>query len=270
MQYKVLSIAGSDSGGGAGIQADLKTFSALGCYGMTVITAITAQNTMGVQGIYNVPLEGISQQLSSVMDDIGADAIKIGMLHRPDIIEVVGDYLRNLNGTIPIVVDPVMVAKSGHHLLVEEAIESLKNKIFPLATVIIPNVPEASVLLGKEITSRADMEQVARNLCDLGPMAVIVKGGHLDSFTSDDCLWEKDKHEAFWVSSPRVETLNTHGTGCTFAAAITAHLAKGQSIRETVELSKSYIYQALCAGSPYKIGHGHGPVHHFFQQQKHS
>jgi hydroxymethylpyrimidine/phosphomethylpyrimidine kinase len=266
---RALTIAGSDSGGGAGIQADLKTFSALGCYGMTAITSITAQNTLRVDGIYDLSLDCIEQQLRSVLTDIGADVIKIGMLHRSEIIDLVAKVLGELAPDVPIVVDPVMVAKSGDYLLAEEAVENLVKKIIPLATVITPNIPEASAILKRDLNTKADMEAAAKEITLLRAKAVVIKGGHFDehSATSDDCLWEKGKEDAFWVSSPRIQTLNTHGTGCTFSAAIAAYLGRGDSVREAVSHSKEYLFNALKAGAEYTLGSGHGPVHHSFAMQ---
>lgn len=258
--YRVLTIAGSDSGGGAGIQADLKTFSALGCYGMSVITALTAQNTVAVKAIQAVPVDFIQSQIDAVIEDIGVDAIKIGMLHSPEVIQTVAQALKRYHPK-NIILDPVMVAKSGDHLLKLESISALKSELLPLATVITPNLPEASVLLGRPIETQETMEDAAVDLLKLGPQAVLIKGGHLTTSESSDFLLSKDYKR--WFPHVRLETPNTHGTGCTFSSAIASHLAKGHNLEEAVTLSKKYLSAALEKGSIYKIGNGHGPVHHF-------
>ena len=258
---RVLTIAGSDSGGGAGIQADLKTISALGCYGMTVITAITAQNTVAVKAIHEIPVPVITAQLDAVFSDIGVDAVKIGMLQAPDVIHAVKQSLKKYN-IKKIVVDPVMIAKSGDKLLRDDAIETLKSELLPLATVITPNLPEAHVLTGLTISARAEMEKAGYNLLNMGPLSVLIKGGHGLEGESADCLLRKDK-KPLWFESKRIPTDNTHGTGCTLSSAIAAFLAKGISLENAVAESKKYISQAIKAGAEYKLGHGHGPVHHF-------
>lgn len=262
---RALTIAGSDSGGGAGIQADLKTFSALGCYGMSVITALTAQNTREVTAVHPVPVDVVVAQLDAVLSDIGADAIKIGMLFEAEIAEAVGRTLSRWQAG-PIVLDPVMVAKSGDHLLVESAIESLKKNVFPLAEVVTPNLPEAGTLLGREVSHRGDMEQAAIDLLALGPKAVLLKGGHLESDQSADLLvYEDEGHHLMrrWFEYPRIETTNTHGTGCTLSSAIAAYLARGMRMEPAVERARSYIQKAIEAGAGFTLGQGHGPVHHF-------
>lgn len=257
---RVLTIAGSDSGGGAGIQADLKTFSALGCYGMSVITALTAQNTVAVKAIQAVPVEFIQSQIEAVIEDIGVDAIKIGMLHSPEVIHTVSSALKKYKPK-NIVLDPVMVAKSGDHLLKLESIAALKSELLPLATVITPNLPEASVLLGRPIETKDTMEEAAIDLMKLGPQAILIKGGHLTTNESSDFLLTARFKQ--WFPHVRLETPNTHGTGCTFSSAIASHLAKGHDLEEAVTLSKKYLSAALEKGAQYKIGNGHGPVHHF-------
>jgi len=258
--FKVLTIAGSDSGGGAGIQADLKTFSALGCYGMSVITALTAQNTMGVKSIHSVDSNFIKDQLEAVLEDIGTDAVKIGMLHSSEITGTVAKILRKYK-VQKIVIDPVMFSKSGDQLLKHEAIESLKEDLFPLADVITPNLPEASSLLGSRILRKEQMQQAAEDLLKLGPKAILIKGGHLSTEKSDDLLLANNFFT--WFEQSRIKTVNTHGTGCTLSSAIAAHLAQGHGIEKTVKLAKEYLTNALEIGSHYKIGQGHGPVHHF-------
>jgi hydroxymethylpyrimidine/phosphomethylpyrimidine kinase len=259
---RVLTIAGSDSGGGAGIQADLKTFAALGCYGLSVITALTAQNTLGVSGIHSVPPTFVAEQLKAVLSDIGVDAVKIGMLHSPDIIRVVADALTDF-GVRTIVVDPVMVATSGDKLLQDEAIEALKMHLLPLATVITPNLPEAGVLLNRSLSTFTDLKQAAAELGKQYPGAILVKGGHLHDTESTDLLYISSNEQILFPTK-RINTPNSHGTGCTLSSAIAAGLAKGLSLREAVDQAKMYLTGALQAGAVYKLGHGHGPVHHFF------
>ena len=270
--YRALTIAGSDSGGGAGIQADLKTFSALGCYGMSVITAITAQNTRAVTGIHPVPLEIIAKQIDAVLSDIGADAVKIGMLHSAEIIRLVAQRLRQYQvGTI--IVDPVMVAKSGDKLLQDEAIDALTAELLPLATVITPNLPEAATLLNASIleferADRAGMETICRQLAQFGSQAVLLKGGHLRSIESCDALYRREENRLSFFDGERIETPNTHGTGCTLSSAIAAYLAKGEEIPDAVASAKRYIDAAIRGGAEYRTGKGHGPLHHFYQWWK--
>ncbi|MDR1625521.1 MAG: bifunctional hydroxymethylpyrimidine kinase/phosphomethylpyrimidine kinase [Spirochaetia bacterium] len=258
---RVLTIAGSDSGGGAGIQADLKTFSANGCYGMSVVAALTAQNTAEVTGIFPVPPEFVARQIDAVMTDIGTDAVKIGMLHSPDLIAVVAErlaYYRAKN----IVVDPVMVSKSGARLLQRDAVEALKTRLFPLAALITPNLPEASDLLGRPVEKAGDMEAACRDLAALGPGAVLLKGGHLDGGQSPDLLYCGGGFSFF--DSRRIQTRNTHGTGCTLSSAIASGLAKGMDVASAVGAAKKYIGGAIEAGARYTTGKGHGPVHHYY------
>jgi len=262
---RVLTIAGSDSGGGAGIQADLKTFSALGCYGMSVVCALTAQNTLGVTAIHDVPAEFVGAQLDAVLSDIGADAVKIGMLQFPEIVTVVADRLRKA-GIRKIVLDPVMVAKSGHRLLQDDAVEAVKRELLPLARIVTPNLPEAEALTGLQVRSREDMQRAAEALLALGPGAVLVKGGHLETGESDDCLCLRDGRGGVsfqWFEQVRITTMNTHGTGCTLSSALAAFLALGQDLPEAVASAKGYLTRALVDGALYRIGGGHGPVHHF-------
>lgn len=259
---RVLTIAGSDSGGGAGIQADLKTFAALGCYGLSVLTALTAQNTRGVTAIQAIPPAFIVEQLKAVLSDIGADAVKIGMLHSPEVIVAVARTLTEF-GVTKLVIDPVMVATSGDKLLRDDAIEALKTDLLPLASVITPNAPEASVLLGRPVETFADMEQAARELAQLFPGAILVKGGHLTTRESTDLLYISPA-ETYSFPTQRIDTPNTHGTGCTLSSAIAAGLARGMTMREAVGTAKRYLTDALQAGADYQLGQGHGPVHHFF------
>ncbi|MDY0150052.1 MAG: bifunctional hydroxymethylpyrimidine kinase/phosphomethylpyrimidine kinase [Kiritimatiellia bacterium] len=260
---RVLTIAGSDSGGGAGIQADLKTFAANGCYGMSVITALTAQNTLGVSGIHPVPVAFVEQQLDAVLGDIGADAVKIGMLFSVELIAAVARKLRDYDAQ-RIVLDPVMVAKGGDRLLQEDAIAALKEHLFPLAEVITPNLPEAEDLLGRTISGRAEMLAAGRDLVQWGPRYVLVKGGHADGHNSEDVLVASAGGEGTWFGAARVATQNTHGTGCTLSSAIAAQLAQGLSVPDAVDKARDYIQQAIRAGAAYRLGQGHGPVHHFW------
>jgi hydroxymethylpyrimidine/phosphomethylpyrimidine kinase len=257
----VLTIAGSDSGGGAGIQADLKTFSALGTYGLSVVTALTAQNTRAVTAIHEVPRDFVAAQLDAVFDDIEIRAVKIGMLSRATVIETVADRLE-AHGARTIVLDPVMVAKSGDRLLQPEAVAALKRRLLPLATVLTPNLPEAAVLLGREgATDEAGMIDAARALRAEGAHAVLVKGGHQGGLESADVL--DDGAEPLVLKSERIDSKNTHGTGCTLSSAIAAFLARGLALREAVREAKVYVTAAIQAADRLEVGKGHGPVHHF-------
>jgi len=256
-----LTIAGSDSGGGAGIQADLKTFSALGAYGASVITALTAQNTQTVSAIHEVPPSFITEQLMSVLGDLTVTAIKVGMLASPDIIHAVADVLEQ-HRDIPVVLDPVMVAKSGDSLLSDDALGALKERLCPLATVITPNLPEAAKLLAcDEAVNEAEVRQQAQGLIETGVAAVLVKGGHLSGNMSTDILISNGSILEF--PHTRIDTKNTHGTGCTLSSAIAAGLAKGCDLETAVAGAQSYVHEAICAADELRIGHGHGPVHHF-------
>ncbi|MDH6357114.1 bifunctional hydroxymethylpyrimidine kinase/phosphomethylpyrimidine kinase [Parabacteroides sp. PF5-9] len=263
-QYRrALTIAGSDPSGGAGIQADLKTFSACGCYGATVIVAVVDENTVGVTGVHPVPVPFVTGQIRSVLDDIGADAIKIGMLHSSELIMAVRDTLARY--TIKnIVLDPVMVATSGDPLLQDEAIKTLKNELIPQARVITPNIPEASILLGKQITHQEELPDAARELSQNRSVSVLLKAGHLTEDTLTDVFYNAESDELIYLSSERLQTKNTHGTGCTLSSAIAAFLAHGLPLNEAIRQAKAYIRQAITAGAMYEIGKGHGSVHHFF------
>lgn len=257
---RALTIAGSDSGGGAGIQADLKTFAARGVFGMSAITALTAQNTVGVQGVLEVPPEFIALQIDSVVDDIGTDVVKTGMLSSVPIVTTVAAKIRELH-LAPLVVDPVMVAKSGDHLLRDDARDALIQLLLPLATVVTPNLHEAHVLSGMEITSVSEMRQAAELIRRMGPQNVVVKGGHLaDTSDAIDILYDGRSYREY--RAPRLESENTHGTGCTFASAIAAELAKGYSVPEAVEIAKDYLSRVLQASVNLNLGHGHGPMNH--------
>lgn len=251
---RILTIAGSDSGGGAGIQADLKAITLLGGYGMSVVTALTAQNTLGVQGIHEIPASFVGEQIDSVLTDIGADAIKTGMLANTEIIEVVSKKIKQY-GVKRVVVDPVMVAKGGDPLLRQDAMESLVRRLIPLATVVTPNLPEASVLSGMKINSMEGMKRAARQIFKLGARNVVVKGGHLKG-KAIDLLY--DGRQYFEIEGPRVETKNTHGTGCTFASALATCLAKGESMVEAVKHAKDFITHAI--QHSLSLGQGTGPT----------
>jgi hydroxymethylpyrimidine/phosphomethylpyrimidine kinase len=262
-QYKrVLTIAGSDSGGGAGIQADLKAFSALGCYGMSAITAVTAQNTEGVRDIHPIPPAVLKTQIEAVLEDIGADAVKIGMLHSPEVIRTVAEALAP-HPELPVVLDPVMVATSGDRLLQEEAIAVLKEVMIPRASVITPNIPEAEILLDRPLKKQEDLPDAAREMTGLGCPAVLLKAGHLKEEELIDYLYDSRKKGLLSLPSRRMDTPNTHGTGCTLSSALAACLAVGLSLPEAAKEAKTYLSRAIEAGSAYSIGRGYGPVHHF-------
>ncbi len=257
MLGRVLVIAGSDSGGGAGIQADIKTITALGAFAATAITALTAQNTLGVHGVMPVPPAFIRQQIEVVMSDLGADVIKIGMLGDSATIEAVRDALAAFAPAVPVVLDPVMVAKGGHALLVAAAVDGLR-RMLPRAAVISPNLPEAEALTGLAIRTEAEMRVAATALLAMGVPAVLLKGGHLDSATVTDLLATAAGIAAF--SAPRIATRHTHGTGCTTASAVAAGLAQGLSLRDAVIRARAYVRAAI-AGAP-GLGAGHGPLDH--------
>ncbi len=254
---RALTIAGSDSGGGAGIQADLKTFAALGVYGTSALTAITAQNTLGVTGVQELTPDMVGAQIDAVISDIGADAVKTGMLSNSRIIQVVADKVTE-HGLPNLVVDPVMVAKGGDPLLQEEAVDALRTLLVPLALVVTPNLPEASVLVGYPVESLEQARQAARDIVAMGSRSVVVKGGHLEGDAVDVFY---DGREFRELSAPRIETTSTHGTGCTFASAIAAGLANGMAVEEAVGQAKEYVTEAIRKSFP--VGSGHGPLNHF-------
>ncbi len=254
-----MTIAGSDSGGGAGIQADLKTFAALGVYGTSALTAITAQNTVGVTAVHEIPTEIIAAQIEAVLTDIGADAVKTGMLASSSIVEVVSRQLKAFRVTA-LVVDPVMVAKSGDSLLRQDAVEALRTLLVPLAAVVTPNIPEAEVLTGVKIVSDDDMRRAAESIVGMGAGSVVVKGGHREG-PATDLFYDGERFQEF--TAPRIDTKNTHGTGCTFASAVAAELAKGLPLLEAVAQAKEFVTAAISNSFP--IGRGHGPLNHFYQ-----
>ncbi|MEE2609121.1 MAG: bifunctional hydroxymethylpyrimidine kinase/phosphomethylpyrimidine kinase [Acidobacteriota bacterium] len=256
-----LTIAGSDSGGGAGIQADLKTFAAHGVYGTCAITAVTAQNTLGVEAVENLSVKLIVAQVNAIVDDIGVDAVKTGMLATPEIVERVATLLPSLP-TPHIVVDPVMVAKSGARLLAEEAIDAVRRMLLPCATVVTPNAMEAEVLAKIEIDSLGSAREAARRIYDLGPGTVVIKGGHIPTADAVDLVY--DGHEYLELRGPRLRSRHTHGTGCTFAAAVAANLALGLPTPDAISGAKHYVAQAIRHGLP--LGSGHGPLGHFWER----
>ncbi|HXE20822.1 MAG TPA: bifunctional hydroxymethylpyrimidine kinase/phosphomethylpyrimidine kinase [Rhodoferax sp.] len=257
---RVLSIAGSDSGGGAGIQADLKTFSALGCYGMTAITAITAQNTVGVRAIHGIPPDMVKAQIQAVLDDIGVDAVKIGMLHSPEIVKVVAWAIDHYQ-LARVVLDPVMVATSGDRLIAPETVQVLVQELFPRATVVTPNLDEAALLLERDINAVEALDQAASDLLALGARAVLLKGGHLPGDQVVDLLAQFDGARQR-LQSARIASRNVHGTGCTLSSAIAAYLALGLPLQSAVEQARAYILAAIAAGAGVQTGHGHGPLNH--------
>ena len=258
MKGRVLIVAGSDSGGGAGIQADIKTVTMLGAFAATAITALTAQNTEGVYGVLPIDPAFIRQQMEVVLDDIGADAIKTGMLHDAPVIEAVAAVLEERAAGVPLVVDPVMVAKGGAPLIETDAIERLKRRLVPRAAVLTPNLPEAEILCGQQIADLAAMREAARALLGLGCRAVLLKGGHLPGDTVHDLLATASGIREW--QSPRIDSRHTHGTGCTLASAIAAGLAQGMTVEEAVERARDYVQRAI-ASAP-GLGRGHGPLDH--------
>ncbi len=259
---RVLTIAGSDSGGGAGIQADLKTFAALGCYGMSAITALTAQNTLGVQAIHGVPAEFLRAQLRSVFDDIGVDAVKIGMLHAPEIVQVVAWAIDNYRPR-HVVLDPVMVATSGDRLIAQETVAVLVAELFPRASVVTPNLDEAALLIGATIDDEPALAQAGQRLLALGARAALVKGGHLAGDEVVDVLVQPGQADVR-LASARIASRNVHGTGCTLSSAIAAYLAQGLGLAQAVHAARRYIVGAIAAGASVQTGSGHGPLDHGF------
>lgn len=257
---RVLSIAGSDSGGGAGIQADLKTFAALGCYGMTAITALTAQNTLGVRSIHSIPPEIVLDQIDSAIEDIGAHSVKIGMLHTPEIVLTVAKAIER-HVLQNIVLDPVMIATSGAVLINHPAIAVLVRELFPHALLVTPNLDEASLLVGKSLCNESDMESAASEILEMGANAVLLKGGHLTGELVCDLLWVKNR-APHWMRAPRISTANTHGTGCTLSSAIAAHLALGMDLLGAVEAARAYVRAALSSSAKVRTGQGNGPLNH--------
>ena len=261
---RALTIAGSDPSGGAGIQADLKTFSACGCYGMSAIVAVVDENTVGVTGVHPVPVEFVTGQMRSVLDDIGADAVKIGMLHSSELIRAVRDTLERY-AIRNVVLDPVMVATSGDKLLQDEAVETLRTELIPRVRVITPNIPEAEILLGHKIDRQEELPELAEALSCGGTVSVLLKAGHLEDEELVDVFYNAEKKSTLLLRSKRLQTRNTHGTGCTLSSAVAAFLAKGYGLDVAVTAAKYYLDAAIRAGAEYRIGRGHGPVHHFHE-----
>jgi hydroxymethylpyrimidine/phosphomethylpyrimidine kinase len=265
---RVLTIAGSDSGGGAGIQADLKTISSLGCYGMSVITAITVQNTLGVTAIHPVPPEIVEKQINAVLSDIGTDSIKIGMLHSTEIIKTVAVALKKFSMK-KIVLDPVMVATSGDKLIEDNTVNALIEYLFPLAAIITPNIPEAELLTGTKIFNKDDMIASALKLLNFGSESVLIKGGHLKgNVLYDIYIRNGRKNDIRIIKNQKINTNNVHGTGCTLSSAIASFMAYGEETEIAVEKSIIYLQNAIVHGKNYKTGQGNGPVNHFFNPQK--
>lgn len=260
---RALTIAGSDPSGGAGLQADLKTFSACGCYGMSAVVAVVDENTVRVRGVHPVPVDFVVGQIRSVLDDLGADAVKIGMLHSSELILAVKRTLEEY-GLRNVVLDPVMVATSGDPLLRRDAIDTLRAELVPGVRVITPNIPEAEILLGRRLPEQRLLPDAARELSCGGRVSVLLKAGHLHDDRVVDIFYNAETDRITELSSPRLATRNTHGTGCTLSSAVAAFLAHGLPLDDAVARAKEYISAALAAGADYEAGHGHGPVHHFF------
>lgn len=261
----VLSIAGFDGSGGAGIQADTKTASALGCYATNVLTALPVQNTQGVQAIFEIPSEAIGLQIRSVLEDIYPDAIKIGMVHSVELVKIIADNLQQYDG--PVVFDPVMVSTSGHRLIKDETIAACKELLFPLATLITPNLDEVSVLVNEKIETTEKMQEAGKKILEMGTKAVLVKGGHLRQDELVSYLMQQNRPvESF--RSRRIKTRNTHGSGCTLSSAVASYLAQGLSLSESVARAQTYVEQAILNGKDLWIGKGNGPLNHFFDPQK--
>ena len=258
MNGRVLICAGSDSSGGAGIQADIKTVTALGCFAATAITALTSQNTKGVFNVLDIPTSFLRQQMTVVLEDIGADVIKTGMLHNAEVIRTISNTLESLGDSSSLVIDPVMVAKGGHSLLQTSAIDALKIELIPKAHVLTPNIPEAEVLVGIEITSVDDMRRAGERLLNMGPKSVLIKGGHLTDDTLTDILLTQSEEKLY--SSPRLKTVHTHGTGCTLASAIAAGIAQGLEVQIATERARKYVFEAIRTAPG--LGAGHGPLNH--------
>ena len=259
---RVLSIAGSDSGGGAGIQADIKTISAMGCYAATAITAVTVQNTIGVEAVHPVPIDVIEGQIEAVLSDIGSDAVKIGMLHSAEVVQVVAKMLRKYKAQ-NVVLDPVMVSTSGHRLIEESAIATLQQELIPLSRVITPNIPEAEILLGGErLEAQSALPEAAKKLAHIYNVSVLLKAGHLTEDHLVDYFYDIEAGIMLELPSQRVDTRNTHGTGCTMSSAFAAMLAKGKTLGQAAKEAKEYVANAILAGAEYEIGQGHGPVCH--------
>lgn len=262
-----LTIAGSDPSGGAGIQADLKTFSACGCYGASIITAVVDENTQGVFGVHSIPEKFVAGQMRSVLDDLGVDAIKIGMLHTSQLVLEVASVLKEYK-VDKIVLDPVMVATSGDRLLEKDAVDTIVEHLIPLVKVITPNIPEAEIFLGRKITNQQELFDVVKELSFGGQVSVLLKAGHLHSDEIIDVFYNAESGEVLEFKKNKINTKNTHGTGCTLSSAVAAYWAKGLSLNEAIQKANDYIHNAILSGSEYSIGKGNGPVNHFFVDHK--
>ncbi len=266
MRPNVLTIAGFDGSGGAGLQADLKTFAALNCYGLSALTALPIQNTQGISTCYELPLQSITDQLVCLFDDIPVNAIKVGMLFTGAIIHAVADFLESHSQNIPIVLDPVMVATSGDPLLKPDAVEALVTRLFPLSTLLTPNLKEAEALTNLKASTPEEMLIMAQQVKNMGAKAVLLKGGHLpQKFDANDLFLENTKCPQ-WINKPRIRTPNTHGTGCTLSSAVAAYLAHGFDVATSCHKAKNYLHDALLSAKNHRLGHGAGPVDHFFNQ----
>ena len=261
----VLSIAGFDGSGGAGIQADSKTISSLGCYAMNVLTALPIQNTQGVKNIFEIPDDAIREQMACIFEDIYPDSIKIGMVHSSKLVEIIAEFLKDYKG--PIVFDPVMVSTSGHKLINDDTIQFIKELLFPISTVITPNLYEVSVLVNEKVSSLKSMEEVTDKILSLGCKAALLKGGHLNSDILTSILIQQEK-TAQYFESKRIDTINTHGSGCTLSSALAAFLARGYNLEQSTELALEYVNSAILGSKDILIGKGHGPLNHFFNPQK--
>jgi len=262
-----LTIAGFDGSGGAGIQADIKTFSALGCYATSVLTALPVQNTQGVRNIYPIPVSAVQEQIEAIMEDIFPDAIKIGMVHTPALVECIVKTLKKYPRT-PLVFDPVMVATSGHTLIEEDTIQAITEQLFPLADLITPNMDEAAILAGMEISTPGHMYKAGEKILQLGCNAVLLKGGHLRSPRITSLYFEKDRKAVSSYEFEKFDTNNTHGSGCTLSSAIAAFLARGTGLEEAVALGQDYTHEAIRASADVLTGKGNGPLNHFYHPQK--
>ncbi|WP_028376270.1 bifunctional hydroxymethylpyrimidine kinase/phosphomethylpyrimidine kinase [Leeuwenhoekiella sp. MAR_2009_132] len=262
----VMSIAGFDGSGGAGLQADLKTISALGCYATTVLTALPVQNTTGVKSIFSIPVSVVDEQLASIFDDILPSAVKIGMVHTPQLVETIARYL-NQHPSIPIVFDPVMVATSGHKLIEEATIKSLVTHLFPIASIITPNMDEAALLAKMDVKNLDDMYVAGQKILQLGCKSVLLKGGHLNESTLTS-LYFKEDGSVLEYSFERYETRNMHGSGCTLSSAIASYIAQGKTLERAVQLGQDYVHKAIYHAKDVVIGNGNGPLNHFFDPQK--
>jgi hydroxymethylpyrimidine/phosphomethylpyrimidine kinase len=262
----VLTIAGFDGSGGAGIQADIKTFSALGCYATSVLTALPVQNTRGVRKIYPIPVEAVADQIDAIMEDIFPNAIKIGMVHTPALVETIANSLKKYK-KVPVVFDPVMVATSGHRLIEEETISSIIDELLPLTAIITPNMDEAAILAKMQVTTPDDMLVAGKRILELGCKNLLLKGGHQETARITSFFFEKDgSYKTF--ETEKFNTNNTHGSGCTLSSAIAACLALGKSLEEAVSLGQEYVFEAIRAGKDVQTGKGNGPLNHFFNPQK--